>query len=89
MITTKLRQHKDHYFLEKNDASCSCPFRNPIMVPGQIQGQINYQDIPCSSLCPLFLINKEDDSNLSVQLECSKTILKIDSLIIESKLHKL
>lgn len=89
MIKTKLRQHKDHYFLEKNDASCSCPFRNPIMVPGQLQGQIEYQDIPCSSLCPLFIIEKDNDSDLEVRLLCSSARIKIDSLVIESKIHKL
>lgn len=89
MIKTKLKQHKDHYFLEKNDVSCTCPFRNPIMIPGQLQGQIQYQDIPCSSLCPLFIITKDPDSTTSIELTCSNAIIGIDEIVMESKLQKL
>lgn len=31
-----------------------CPFRNPVLLPGRVQGSIEIQHIPCSSNCALF-----------------------------------
>lgn len=31
-----------------------CPFRNPLILPGRIAGQMEIQNIPCSTSCALF-----------------------------------
>ena len=31
-----------------------CPFRNPLILPGQIAGQVTIENIPCTTACTLF-----------------------------------
>lgn len=93
-MTKNTIQEKDGvYFLLKNDKNAVCPYRNPIMVQSQFKpGSMEYMDIPCSSLCPLFILHKrlgEDLITMSLQLNCSndnQNRIIIDEYRTESKL---
>lgn len=38
-----------------------CPFRSPIPVPGQLAGQVHYIAINCTSQCPFFHVDINDN----------------------------
>ena len=56
----------------------NCPFRNPLILPGRIAGQLNVQPIPCSNDCPLFNYHDSGD-NISgmVKLSCANSPMLI------------
>lgn len=39
-----------------------CPFRNPLIFPGAIQGQIEIQGMPCTNECPHFNLNQDEQN---------------------------
>lgn len=57
--------------LRKNGNICSCPFRNPTILPHpSIQGQMIIQNPICSDLCQFFDI---DETENLVFLSCTNT----------------
>lgn len=57
--------------LRKNGNICSCPFRNPTILPHpSIQGQMIIQNPICSNLCQFFDI---DETENLVFLSCTNT----------------
>lgn len=50
-----------------------CPFRNPLVLPSQtLAGQLTIENIPCTSSCALFKLNK-DEQQPNVFLHCGNT----------------
>jgi len=51
---------KDGVFtLMKNGKAAVCPYRQPIVLPGQLQGQVQIMPHPCNSQCPHFDLRKK------------------------------
>jgi len=76
-----LQEQNNIFYLKTNGNPMICPFRNPIMIPGKLQGQITYQYLGCSSLCPKFSIHEN-----SVKTNCgSTTVVKIDHVTYEKE----
>jgi hypothetical protein len=78
----------ESYVLRKNDNICSCPFRNPTILPHpSIQGQMIIQNPICSDGCQFFTIidrsaekgldNKPTEPKLTLHLSCSDAWLEI------------
>ena len=64
----------DSLVLRKNGNICSCPFRNPTILPHpSIQGQMIIQNPICSDLCQLFQIVNESE----IYLLCSQTSFEV------------
>ncbi len=61
--------------LRKNGNICSCPFRNPTVLPHpSIQGQMVIQNPVCSDGCQFFDI---DESESLVFLSCTNTPFQV------------
>jgi hypothetical protein len=75
--------------LRKNGNICSCPFRNPTILPHpSIQGQMIIQNPICSDLCQFFdftvtYIVNDDPKKGIVELSCSNK--QIDEVLIEKE----
>jgi hypothetical protein len=78
----------EYLVLRKNGNICSCPFRNPTILPHpSIQGQIIFQNPICSDGCQFFEIidrsaereldNKPTEPKLTLHLSCSDTWLEV------------
>jgi hypothetical protein len=64
----------DILILKKNEHHCSCPFRNPTILPHPtIQGQMVINNPLCTSRCQFFKL--EDDV---LFLSCSKSSILIE-----------
>ena len=58
--------------LRKNGNVCSCPFRNPTILPHpSIQGQMIIQNPICSDLCQFFTILEQNPEGAVIDLSCS------------------
>ena len=58
--------------LRKNGNVCTCPFRNPTILPHpSIQGQMIIQNPICSDLCQFFTIKEENPVGAVMDLSCS------------------
>jgi len=69
-----LSKEDDVFFLKKNEHICSCPFRNPTILPHPtIQGQMIINNPLCTSRCQFF---KLEDNVLF--LSCSKSSILIE-----------
>jgi hypothetical protein len=61
----------DRMILQKNGDACSCPFRNPVLLPHPtISGQLVINNPICSSACQFFDF---DEVESLVFLSCSDT----------------
>lgn len=72
--------------LRKKGNICSCPFRNPTILPHPtIQGQIIIQNPICSDLCQFFtyLLKEETKEKAILKLSCSN--IQIDEVLIEKE----
>lgn len=59
--------------LRKNGNICSCPFRNPTILPHpSIQGQMIIQNPICSDGCQFFEIKEENPVGAVIDLSCSQ-----------------
>ena len=66
---------KEPLVLRKNGNICSCPFRNPTILPHpSIQGQMMLQNPICSDLCQFFNLL---EGSLTLQLNCSDIALEV------------
>jgi hypothetical protein len=54
--------------LFKDKQPLFCPFKNSLLIPGQIAGQMNIHREPCGTGCALFELN--EDAKIAVQ-HCS------------------
>lgn len=55
----KYDEHPDKEFtaiVDKNGNPAACPMQPPILVPGQLTGQIELRNKPCTSDCLFFVI---------------------------------
>lgn len=69
----QLKDQNGEKFLMRDGIPCTCPLRQPLVLPGNIQGQLQITDIPCSSRCAKFNIEHEAAGELSktvVLLQC-------------------
>lgn len=64
----EIRKTGDGQSLFRGNVIQFCPFQPALILPGQIQGQIQVQRTPCGTHCPHFLI---DDSGKHL-LNCKK-----------------
>jgi hypothetical protein len=65
----------ENNILRKNGNICSCPFRNPVILPHpSIQGQMVIQNPVCSDQCHFFDI--DENENL-VFLSCTNTPFQV------------
>lgn len=65
----------ESYVLRKNGNICSCPFRNPTILPHpSIQGQMIIQNPICSDGCQFFDI---EESEKAIFLKCSGTYIEV------------
>jgi len=63
----------ESYVLRKNGNICSCPFRNPTILPHpSIQGQMIIQNPICSDGCQFFEIKEENPVGAVIDLSCSQ-----------------
>jgi hypothetical protein len=64
---------------QKNDVAILegkfCPFRNPLLLPGRMQGQITIEQLPCSNDCPLFVIN---ENKVTIHCGCKPIEIEIE-----------
>jgi len=61
----------ESYVLRKNGNICSCPFRNPTILPHpSIQGQMIIQNPICSEGCQFFDVVEEENM---IFLSCTNT----------------
>jgi hypothetical protein len=65
----KLIDHNGEEVLMKNDQVCQCPFRNPVILPSKIHGQIEMRPPVCSTACQFFTVNI-DSEQTTVSLHC-------------------
>ena len=69
--------------LRKNGNVCSCPFRNPTVLPHpSIQGQMIIQNPICSDLCQFF--DYDEKENL-VFTSCTNTPFPLFPILIEKE----
>lgn len=72
---------KDGVFtLIRNGKAAVCPYRAPIVLPGQLQGQVQIMPHPCNSQCPHWSFFNEYYHNESlaqceIKLSCGKGVL--------------
>lgn len=55
----------------KAGAAALCPFKNSILVPGHIDGQLTIQQFPCTTACPLCNYN---NSESKLQIHCGTAV---------------
>lgn len=79
--TTKIKDFSlaieaDRMILKKRGAACSCPFRNPVLLPHPtISGQVAINNPICSSACQFFDVMDEKEDIVVIDLLCAdKTI---------------
>jgi hypothetical protein len=68
----------ESYVLRKNGNICSCPFRNPTILPHpSIQGQMIIQNPICSDGCQFFEIQTIEENTVVavIDLSCSKKLV--------------
>lgn len=65
--------------LKRNGNALMCPFQTKTPVPGQIAGSLQMIQLECSSMCPLFDLNRsiEDETKYCVSLHCSNSDITI------------
>lgn len=62
-----------------------CPFRNPLILPGQFAGQVTIENIPCTTSCALFETNTITNVLTECTLNCGSSKLKFVAEIIKPK----
>jgi hypothetical protein len=73
--------------LQKDGIPCLCPFRNPFLTPGAIQGHATINNPICSSSCMFFnlaqngTLSLNNTKHLVLGLNCVKTEFYIKSEI--------
>lgn len=58
--TNTIKEEKGVQTLLKNGTPAVCPFRTPIVLPGQLQGQVQIMPHACNSQCPHFDLREID-----------------------------
>ena len=79
----QLKFHKQigtHVFMQ-DERQRTCPFKQPVLIPGKIQGNVSMLHLPCTIDCALF-----DFDGASVQLNCSKSSNRIAVEKIDAEL---
>jgi hypothetical protein len=91
---TKLQKYSialdaDRMILQKNGAACSCPFRNPVLLPHPtLSGQLVINNPICSSACQFFDFEATYYVNSTIEkgtLELSCSSKKLDEVLIEKE----
>jgi len=66
---------KDGVFtLMRNGKAAVCPYRQPIVLPGQLQGQVQIMPHPCNSQCPHFGKETSYQYDYILKLTCGKGV---------------
>jgi len=66
---------KDGVFtLMRNGKAAVCPYRQPIVLPGQLQGQVQIMPHPCNSQCPHWQNRLEGINEFEVKLTCGQGV---------------
>jgi hypothetical protein len=78
IITTNNEQKPDQFEIRKtgdgkslfrNDVIQFCPFQPALILPGQIQGQLQIQRTPCGTHCPHFNIDQDGNHFLTCKAQ--------------------
>jgi hypothetical protein len=77
MIKETIKEDKGIFTLYRNDAPAVCPYRGPIVLPGQLQGQVQIIPHTCNSQCPHFVIRESisltsAEKKITVEQKCGK-----------------
>lgn len=73
-------------FLESAGVKLICPFRNPFMMPGRMQGNVEIHEKTCNSICPHFRFNTDDVMMIKyVNLTCGGLAAYFKDTFDESK----
>ena len=61
-----------------------CPFRNPLILPGHIAGQVTIENMPCSTACTLFSFHtNETEKNIAhCDIVCGSSPIQFKARII-------
>lgn len=65
IIITTIEEKDGVYTLIRNDKAAICPFRTPIVLPSQLQGQLQVMPHSCNSQCPHFNFSSDGMINFS------------------------
>ena len=95
MKTTKklieLKQgDKSAFLLSFNNVECACPHKQPIPKPNNMTGQVQIDQQPCLSNCPLFKIEETSkEGELFVSISCGGMPVEhiIEEVIYAEKLE--
>lgn len=63
----------------KAGAAALCPFKNSILVPGHIDGQLTIQQFPCTTACPLCGYYSKE-SKLEISCGTSTIVFEVTEL---------
>ena len=63
--TFEIKKTGEGESLFRNNILQFCPFQPGLIMPGQIQGQLQLQRTPCGNWCPLFTKNEAGDPVLN------------------------
>ena len=66
--------------LMTDDRPRTCPYKQPVLIPGKIAGNVSMLHLPCTTDCALF-----DFDGASVQLNCSQSANRLPVEVIETK----
>ena len=77
MIKETVKEEKGIFTLYRNDQPAICPFRDPIILPGQLQGQVQIIPHTCNSQCPHFNVREASSlmheyKTITVEKTCTK-----------------
>ncbi len=59
LIYTVTQDAKGTISLEVSGQPMICPFRNPFIIPGRMQGTMDVKEKTCCSLCPHFTFQND------------------------------
>jgi len=72
VISEQNANGSETYLLKKNGSICTCPFRNPVILPHpSIQGQMVIQNPVCSEACQFFEVYEKKDNTVVLDLICT------------------
>lgn len=59
----------------KAGAAALCPFKNSILVPGAIDGQLTIQQFPCTTACPLCSYSNKEST---LAISCGTAVVSFE-----------
>jgi len=81
--------NKSAFLLTFNNTEVACPFKQPIPKQNSVTGQVQVDQQPCLSNCPLFDMHINSRGGTSVSINCggNGVIHEIDEVVYAEKLE--